>query len=131
MSYLFATDSTDEPDTYGLGDDVVGVAHVAIYAPGDKDDEHDPFKGEGGEIVYFITKCRTTNLPEVRDAFTVEYRITYWEDREDYRNGGEVTYDMASILYYYSLESAQRECDRLGHMDESYVFSFEGDRARA
>lgn len=101
-----------------LGDEVVGFANYSYYGVNGVD----PLEGEGGEIVYYVEPCRTTNLPEVRDAFIVQCRVEYWRDKQHRENGGDIEYTEGSVLYYDTLEEAQKECDRLGALDESDAF---------
>jgi hypothetical protein len=134
MSYSYLRERTDDAESFGFGADseIVGHLNRVVYAPGTAEQGADPFEGEGGEVVYFIETTKTWNQPEVVDAFKVEYRCQYWADKDDLENGpGDVSYESASCLYYHSLESAQRECDRLGRMDESYVFMFKADEVTA
>jgi len=76
------------------------------------------------EISYFVGECQTTNQPEVVDALNVEM---YWEVfRRDGDDGDTIDiesgYDFGSVLYYYTWESAWKEAERLGKMDDSHTF---------
>lgn len=105
-----------------FGDYAVGTAYYSLYGRTLPDGRE-----QRCEVAYYVERCETTNLPEVREAYICEERDEFWtiemHGEDDYgRDKADIEYGDGhpSVLYYDTIESAEKVCKRAAAEDESY-----------